>query len=138
VIVGFPGEDYAAFGNTRAMIEEMGLSRLHVFRYSSRPRTAAAGMAGHVDENIKKLRAQNLIELGKLAVARFALSLVGESVEVLVESRANSCKHLAGFADNYIEVRFPGSPELRGEIVNVKITGVDENGACMGVTAKGG
>jgi threonylcarbamoyladenosine tRNA methylthiotransferase MtaB len=85
VIVGFPGETDSELKNTCALIESIDFSRLHVFRYSPRPRTSAAAMTGQVDAQTKKLRAETLIELGQNAMARFASSQIGKTLEVLVE-----------------------------------------------------
>ncbi len=54
VIVGFPGEMDRAFVNTCEVIERAGFTRLHVFRFSARKRTAAAAMPDHVDERYKE------------------------------------------------------------------------------------
>ena len=129
VIVGFPGESDDAFENTRALIEEIGFSRLHVFRYSARKRTSAAFMSDQIPAQVKKRRAENLIELGITAMRRFASSLVGETVEVLVESQAKLPNHVTGFTDNYVETRLPGDAALQGRIVRVRITGVDREQA---------
>jgi threonylcarbamoyladenosine tRNA methylthiotransferase MtaB len=129
VIVGFPGETDQAFEHTRALIEQIGFSRLHVFRYSARKGTPAALMPDQVSAEVKKLRAENLIELGITAMRRFASSLVGELADVLVEREAAKPNHLTGFTDNYVETRFPGDPALRGQIVAVRIVGVDQDGA---------
>lgn len=131
VIVGFPGESEDAFMNTRALIEEVGFSRLHVFRYSARKRTPAADMPDQVPAEVRKQRAENLIELGITAMRRFASSLVGETVDVLVERQAKEPNHVTGFADNYVETRFAGDAALKGSIVGVRITGVDQDG-CSG------
>jgi len=128
VIVGFPGETDEAFANTRAVIEEVGFSRLHVFRYSSRKRTPAETMAGQLPAEVKKRRAENLIELGKIAMRRFAESMIGTTVDVLVESRSKRTNHLTGFTDNYIEVSFAGDSALAGRIVPVRIVGIDQDG----------
>lgn len=140
-IVGFPGETQEAFVNTCRVIEEAGFSRLHVFRYSPRKRTKAAGMPDQVDERTKKLRAGILAEMGRSAVKRFAESQVGKTLDVLVESRnsaQNNGKHLLGFADNYAEVYLSGDSSLVGAIVPVEITGVDQDGRAIGRLLKGG
>jgi len=129
VIVGFPGETDTAFENTRRAIEEIGFSRLHVFRYSARNRTPAASMPDQVPAEVKKLRAEKLIELGTTAMQRFASSLVGETLDVLVETQAKLSNHVSGFTDNYVETRFPGDATLKGKIVAVRIVGVDGEGA---------
>ncbi len=62
----------------------------------------------------------------------FAASQAGDTLEVLVETEANTPGYVTGFADNYTEVSFPGSPALRGKIVRVKVTGVDRDGRATG------
>ena len=126
VIAGFPGETDEAFGNTRAMIEEVGFSRLHVFRYSARKRTPAAAMPDQVPPEVRKQRAENLTGLGITAMRRFASSLVGQTLEVLVETQSKTPNQLTGFTDNYVETRFPGDAGLKGQIVRVRVCEVDQ------------
>ena len=127
VIVGFPGESERAFGNTCALIEDIGFSRIHVFRYSPRERTPAATTPGQVHAEEKKQRAEKLISIGIDGQRRFAKSLIGKSASVLVERQVSGSNHLAGFTDNYVETRFPGDISLRGQVVSVKIVAVDQN-----------
>lgn len=89
-------------------------------------------MPGQVDSDTKKVRAEKLIELGKLSVRQFASSLAGKTVEVLVENEAKSEKLLTGYADNYAEVIFPGSASLKGSIVKVRIEDADQAGRALG------
>ena len=133
VIAGFPGETDTAFENTCRVIEDAGFSRLHVFRYSARSRTPAASMPEQVPPDVKKLRADRLIELGASAMQRFASSLVGETLDVLVETQAKLSNHVSGFTDNYVETRFPGDASLKGAIVRVRIAGVDGDGVVSGI-----
>jgi threonylcarbamoyladenosine tRNA methylthiotransferase MtaB len=136
VIAGFPGETEAEFENTCGVVEEAAFSRLHVFRYSPRKRTRAAEMTGQVDASTKKARADRLSEMGALAVRRFAESMVGLVVEVLVERQSRHIRsdgnHLTGFADNYVEVTFPGDASLVGSVARVRIVGVDQHGRALG------
>ncbi len=132
VIVGLPGETNAAFRNTAALVERLGFSRLHVFRYSPRKPTRAAEMPGQVDPATKKARSDELIELGKRGMRTFAESLVGQTVEVLVERELKQVRRLLGYADNYAEVLLAGDPALKGRIVHVRITGVDQDGRARG------
>ncbi|MGB9619914.1 MAG: tRNA (N(6)-L-threonylcarbamoyladenosine(37)-C(2))-methylthiotransferase MtaB [Armatimonadota bacterium] len=140
VIAGFPGETERAFENTCALVEAAEFSRLHVFRYSPRARTAAAAIPEQIDSATKKARADKLAEMGKTAVRRFAQSFVGQTLEVLVEGRSVRRREpapdgsliLSGFADNYTAVRFAGDASLVGRIVPVKITEVDEAGRALG------
>ena len=140
VIVGFPGESEEAFENTCGMVERVGFSRLHVFRYSPRKRASAAEMPGQIDSKTKKQRSETLIELGRLSMRRFAESFVGRTLTVLVEKalpltptlsrqgRGSIDKILTGYADNYVEVVFTGPPSLVGKIVPVTVLSVDEAG----------
>ncbi|MGI6295332.1 MAG: tRNA (N(6)-L-threonylcarbamoyladenosine(37)-C(2))-methylthiotransferase MtaB [Armatimonadota bacterium] len=127
IIVGFPGETERAFDNTCALVREIGFSRLHVFRYSSRPGTLAASLPNQISPAEKKSRSKALIELGLATQRAFAASLVGKSARVLVEKHSAGSNQLTGFTDNYVETRFPGDPSLRGQIVTVRIVAIDQN-----------
>lgn len=131
VIVGFPGESEKAFSNSVSLVRNVGFSRLHVFRYSARSRTRAAAMPGQVEEEAKKRRSEEMMEAGREVMRGFALSQVGRVLDVLVEREARAFKRLVGYADNYVEAVFAGSASLKGEIVRVRATGVDdENRVC--------
>ena len=130
VMVGFPGESEEAFERSRRFVEEMQFSRLHVFRYSPRPRTEAAGLPDQVPEPEKTRRSRKMMELGIKLQRRFAQRLVGQTVPVLVESRRTEL--LAGFTDNYVEVQFAGSDRLRGRIVPIRLDCAAETGQAFG------
>ena len=66
IIVGFPGETDADFAETAAFVEDVGFTKLHVFRYSPRPGTPAAQRADQVPEDVKKDRSSCLRRLGDL------------------------------------------------------------------------
>ncbi|MEN6370767.1 MAG: tRNA (N(6)-L-threonylcarbamoyladenosine(37)-C(2))-methylthiotransferase MtaB [Armatimonadota bacterium] len=130
VMVGFPGESEDAAGRSYEFVRQMGFTRLHVFRYSPRKGTEAAGMAGQVPEPEKTRRSEKMIELGSLQARQFAERLVGRTINVLVEAKRPEV--LTGLTDNYVEVRFAGSDRLRGKIVPVRIDRVDEDGTAIG------
>lgn len=125
VIVGFPGETAEAFEESHRFVEQMGFSRLHVFRYSPRPGTDAAKLNDHVHEQDKTNRSEQMIETGSKLARRFAEKLVGQELPILVETKR--AELLSGFTDNYIEVQFAGSEKLRGTIVPVRIESVTED-----------
>ena len=85
VIVGFPGETDAAFEATMDVVREVQFSKLHVFRYSARPDTAAADMADEIHPDVKKERSKRLIDLGNEIRARFLDEHLTHPIEVLVE-----------------------------------------------------
>ncbi len=84
LITGFPTETDAQFDDTLALVDEAGLSFLHVFAYSPRPGTPAARMP-QVEPRVRKARAAALRAKGAAAMTRLLERLVGAEHEVLVE-----------------------------------------------------
>jgi threonylcarbamoyladenosine tRNA methylthiotransferase MtaB len=126
VIVGFPGETRAQFAATMAVVERVGFSKLHVFRYSQRPDTPAATMPDQVPVAEKKARARELIALGSELRRRFHEGHVGRPLQVLVETAGEGLAE--GTSDNYVKVRFPGGAELVDRVVTVRGLRADAEG----------
>jgi threonylcarbamoyladenosine tRNA methylthiotransferase MtaB len=84
IIAGFPTETEALFRESLKVVEDCGLTWLHVFPYSERPGTPAARMP-QVAKAERKERAQRLRALGEAQVARFLESRLGKSAQVLIE-----------------------------------------------------
>lgn len=107
VIAGFPGETDEEFSISKAFIAEMDFARLHVFRYSKRPGTAAARMRNHVPEAVKKSRSHELLSLSETQERRFAERFCGEMLPVLWEQVTGATEDgfvNVGYTDNYIRV----------------------------------
>jgi threonylcarbamoyladenosine tRNA methylthiotransferase MtaB len=85
IIAGFPTETEDAFACSEALVEECGLTFLHVFPYSPRPGTPAARMPQVAGPTIKE-RARRLRAAGEAALRRRLASEVGATREVLIES----------------------------------------------------
>jgi len=120
VIVGFPGETQEDFAATCRVVEEVGFSRLHVFRFSPRRGTPAADMPDQVPEAVKQRRAAELTELGERLRRRYFEGLAGRKLQVLVETPAGSCPGLLlGTSDRYTPVELAGDRELIGRLVTV-------------------
>ncbi len=117
-IAGFPTETEEMFENTLRLVEECGLTWLHVFPYSPRPGTPAARMP-QVDGGVRKERAARLRALGAEAEARTLASLVGREVTVLVE------KDDLGRTEHFAEIRL-GAPRTPGSILRAVVTGVQD------------
>jgi len=111
LIAGFPTESDAMFENTLRIVEEAGLTWLHVFPYSSREGTPAARMPG-LPRALVRERAARLREVGDDAVARFLDRQVGKPQSVLIEQRES------GRSAHYATVRLTGV--ARGEVVTAK------------------
>ncbi|MGZ6265556.1 MAG: tRNA (N(6)-L-threonylcarbamoyladenosine(37)-C(2))-methylthiotransferase MtaB [Candidatus Limnocylindrales bacterium] len=104
LIVGFPGEDDAAWDRTAAFLRSLDLAGIHVFRYSSRPGTAAARMIGQVDARTKKRRSAQALALAAEARARFAQRQLGSEMRVLFERQLPNGRWL-GHAENHVLVQ---------------------------------
>lgn len=113
VITGFPGETEADFQETEAFCREIGFARMHVFPYSERPGTPAASFDGAVPIAEREARARRLIALGRELEERYVRSLLGRTVEVMVEEEES------GYSREYVRVRVPGARD--GEIVRAAV-----------------
>jgi len=117
VIAGFPTESEVMFVRSLDLIDECGLTQLHVFPFSPRPGTPAARMP-QVARSIIKERARRLREKGDIAFRRHLEREIGGSRRVLAESRA------LGRTEQFTPVRL-AAPVEPGVILDLKITGHD-------------
>ncbi|GAG31530.1 unnamed protein product, partial [marine sediment metagenome] len=132
VMVGFPGETDEQFRNTAALCRAARFSRIHVFPFSPRPGTAAAGMSGHLPPDVVRERSRRLRELGRALAAEWAESFVGSHVRVLFE-RCTRAGSLVGYTDRYVRLQAAACPEsvegatsdLVGRVARVHCTGTD-------------
>jgi threonylcarbamoyladenosine tRNA methylthiotransferase MtaB len=116
VIAGFPGESDDEFNETLLLIEELPFSDLHVFPYSSRPGTKAAGMDGQVPANVIKNRAEIVRNCAAAKKDSFLRKQVGIELQVLVQGCNTNNSICNGISRNYVTVEFPG----RGDIFNTE------------------
>lgn len=123
VIVGFPGETDEQFEQTRAFIESLPLTYLHVFTYSARPGTAAAGMPDQVRGQIRKERNHILRAISGRKRAAFAQNMVGKQLEVVIEQFAEaSGDKLSAITDNYLRAEVAGFPGLIDSVAKIQVT----------------
>lgn len=118
IMVGFPGEDDRSFERTHRFLRSLPLASMHVFRFSPRPGTPAAGMEPQVKEEVKRERSRRMIRLRDEKSIEFRRGFIGKKLEVLVENRRwKNTRLLTGLSDNYIRAFFSGSDDLFGELV---------------------
>ena len=113
-IAGFPTETDAMFENTLALVDDAGLSSLHVFPFSARETTPAARMP-QLAKTLVKERAARLREKGASALAARFASLIGSEQSVLIEKTGmgrTECfapVQLAGEAGTFARARIMGA-----------------------------
>jgi len=126
VIVGFPGETDAEFAATVDLVEALPFSYLHVFPYSARRGTEAAGRPGRLDPGTVAVRARRLRAVAEALGRRFRETLVGRTEDVLVlETRDRAGGDLVGLTGNYVELTFAGPESLRRRMARVRVTAVE-------------
>ena len=133
ILIGFPGETEAAFENTYSLIQELPVTYLHVFPFSSRAGTPASQYPHNVSSKIIKTRCEQMRALGKVKKSDFYKSFIGQKVEVLFESkRDSSTGYLKGLTSNYVPALANGEDDLKNTLVRVKIDSLSENHGLIG------
>ena len=116
IIAGFPTETEEMFSRSQDLVDECGLTFLHVFPYSKRPGTPAARMpqvaGGAIKERAKRLRAT-----GEAALRKRLAAEVGATREVLIESATQ------GRTEHFLPVAIAG--ETPGAVRSLAMTGHD-------------
>lgn len=126
LIAGFPGESEADFEATLALVEALPFTYLHVFGYSDRPGTEAAGLAGRLAPPVIAVRSRRLRETGQAKSLAFRRTLVGREHEVLVlDTRDRATGQLVGLTGHYVEVLFDGPDTLMRRIARVRVERVE-------------
>ncbi len=117
IIAGFPTETEAMFARSLALVEECGLTQLHVFPFSPRPGTPAARMP-QLDRAVVKERAQRLRDKGEAVLRRYLDSQVGLQRQVLTERGG------IGRTEQFTAVRL-SAPLAPGAILDLTIAAHD-------------
>jgi len=129
VIVGFPGESEADFEASCRVVREAEFSRVHVFRFSAREGTEAAGLPQQLPPPVKRRRAEALVAIGRELRLAYARKLVGRHLQVVGETLTQDRPGiLSGTADRYVTVQFPGGVEMMDRIVRVTADRVLDDG----------
>ena len=113
IIVGFPTETEEMFTHTLDLVEECGLTHLHIFPFSARPGTAAARIPA-VSRAVVRERAARLRAVATKSLTRFLVGRVGTVASVLLE------KPDFGYSEQYLPVRLTSSAKP-GRIVSVRL-----------------
>ena len=121
-IVGFPGETESDFQQTMKCVEEIGYASSFSFKYSVRPGTPGASLPQQVSEDVKSDRLKRLQDLLYSQQHAFNESLVGRTLNVLIENVGREEKQLFGRSPYLQGTHFNGPADLIGQIRPVLIT----------------
>jgi threonylcarbamoyladenosine tRNA methylthiotransferase MtaB len=128
VVVGFPGEDEAAFRASHDFVAAMDFARLHIFPYSVRPGTPAARLPDRVGETEARERARAMRKMGAERARRFRRRFIGREMAVLWKRRRRDGLW-AGLTDNYIDIVAQAGDDLHNRIVATRL--VAERDGCL-------
>lgn len=105
IIVGFPGEGEEEFEETRALVEELPYTYLHVFPYSVRDGTVAASLPDRVPGDVAAARSRTLRELALRKGRAYEEARAGAMADIVVEGRDD---RVAGVTGDYLRVELLG------------------------------
>lgn len=126
LIVGFPGETEALFQETLATLRELRFSGIHVFPYSRRTGTPAAGYPDQVSAAEKKDRVHRVEALEEPISREFRSAFAGRTVRVLAEEEKDGL--FEGLSDEYIRVFIKGAQVRRGGLYRVRVEALADGG----------
>jgi threonylcarbamoyladenosine tRNA methylthiotransferase MtaB len=115
IIAGFPTETEEMFGHSMRMVEDCGLTFLHVFPFSPRPGTPAARMP-QLERPVVKERSERLRNIGKIVLESYLRSCRGRQIEVLTE------KDNIGRTPHFAEIALD-RPVASGRLISASVTG---------------
>lgn len=126
VIVGFPGESEEDFQETIDVVQEIGFSHIHTFKYSLREGTRAARMPEHIPDKVKSARSEVIRELTEDNKLKYRKSFIGKQQRVLVE-KIDDQGFAHGYGEHYLPVIFAGKNLKKNEFYHVKLKRVEES-----------
>ncbi|MBQ6376430.1 MAG: tRNA (N(6)-L-threonylcarbamoyladenosine(37)-C(2))-methylthiotransferase MtaB [Lachnospiraceae bacterium] len=128
VIVGFPGETEGEFLETLAFVRRIEFAKIHIFKYSIREGTKAAGMPGQVEEAVKKRRSAILSDAEFAMRMEYAMRRVGTDAEALFEEKHASGAGWIGHTREMLEAVYESEEDMEGRIRTFRVTKVLPDG----------
>ena len=125
VIVGFPGETAEEFETTKAYLREIGFYEMHIFKYSRREGTKAAGFPCQIAESEKARRSEELIALADQMSEEFRNFYIGKETEVLFEEPFlfEGRQYYAGYTKEYVKIALLSGENLSNSVKKGRVTG---------------
>lgn len=137
IIVGFPGESENEWQQTLEFVERIGFGHLHIFAYSPRPGTRAAGLPNPVPRETIRQRSEALHRLGERLKHDTLARFVGRRFPVLLEGTpATPNQHWQGYTPNFLRVEIdqPHSQSLENRILPVRLQQISTTGESLVAT----
>lgn len=123
VITGFPGETEEEFEESRSFVDSIHFYETHIFPYSKREGTKAAGMPDQLTEQVKKERSRILIALGKEHQREYMEQFLGQEKEVLFEEQqtVEGQEYWIGHTMEYLKIAVISEENLENKRVMVQL-----------------
>jgi threonylcarbamoyladenosine tRNA methylthiotransferase MtaB len=126
VMVGFPGETEELFEESRAFIESLPFTYLHVFTFSARPGTPAADMPDQIPVEVARRRNRVLRDLSARKNLGFRESFVGKRVSAIT-LKAGDADSTEALTENYVKLRVKGQHRAN-QWIRVRVEAVTADG----------
>lgn len=129
VIVGFPGETDEDFAKSMDVCRQIGFSKIHMFPFSPRKTTPAADMADQIPKKIKQERGRQLAKLESELRDTYYRQLVGEKLQLLVESYDSASQSVSGTTCRYATATVTdpmANQKWVGKFRDVRVSSVDD------------
>jgi threonylcarbamoyladenosine tRNA methylthiotransferase MtaB len=126
VIAGFPGETEKEFQDSLDFCRKIEFSRIHVFSYSARESTRAAGMPEQVEDRLKKTRSDFMLAQAEISSQDFRKRFAGRTRMVLFEQTSGGLS--SGITGNYIKVYTKNRKDLTNRLLSTKLIEIYRDG----------
>ncbi|MCF6189381.1 MAG: tRNA (N(6)-L-threonylcarbamoyladenosine(37)-C(2))-methylthiotransferase MtaB [Cocleimonas sp.] len=132
IIVGFPGETEKEWQQSLETVEAIGFGHIHIFSYSSREGTKAAGLSNQINNDVKKSRSQEMHLLAAKLKTSFHQAQLNNTVEVLWESQKTAGEgqvRYSGYTPNFckVETIVSNTVLLESQIKKAQLIDFSEN-----------
>ena len=127
VMAGFPGETEEQFSNTLDLLQVIQPIKTHVFPYSQREGTPAAGW-GILPAQVVRDRVRRLMEASDRISGEVRSRYLGRSLEILAEHRDETTGVSEGFTPNFLKIFFEYPQNVQGCIIPFKLTELFQDG----------
>ena len=129
IIVGYPGETEEEFQESLRFCKEFGFLRAHVFPYSRRPGTMAAGLPSQITRTEKQRRSKEMIAATSETALSVMNSFVGQRARVLLEQKEGD--YYTGYSDRYLPCRVYGEGLVHNQLVEGLVQRIEDGNAII-------